>query len=75
MNTIPPQGIGAVSLISEGTAPIPYWELDSSSILARHNRIAGALDPGGGDAGRDEEWCQSKLLHVYFNITNKDRYV
>jgi len=24
MNTIPPQGIGAVSLISEGIAPIPY---------------------------------------------------
>ena len=26
---------------------------------------------------RDEafSWFQSKLLHVYFNITNKDRYV
>ena len=26
MNTIPPQGIGAVSLISDGMAPTPYEE-------------------------------------------------
>ena len=26
MNAIPPQGIGAVSLISDGMAPIPYVE-------------------------------------------------
>jgi len=26
MNTIPPQGIGAVGLISDGMAPIPYGE-------------------------------------------------
>ena len=26
MNTIPPQGVGAVSLISDGMAPIPYGE-------------------------------------------------
>jgi len=29
MNTIPPQGVGAVSLVSDGVAPIPYGELYS----------------------------------------------
>ena len=35
MNTIPPQGIGAVCIISEGKAPIPYG-----------NRIHDELSPG-----------------------------
>ena len=29
MNVIPPQGIAAISLISDGLAPIPYGESHS----------------------------------------------
>jgi len=34
-NTIPPQGIGGLSLISEGKAPIPCGKSYSSEILVR----------------------------------------
>ena len=41
MNTISSQGIGAVSLISEGIAPIPCWEI-VFTMITRPDKIVWA---------------------------------